>query len=678
MDVDAFLAAQLWLRRLPAEAWPVADRNAHGSGGVVILARAKCCFLLEDRPSAQAPPAPPPPRVRSSSSDTNTRGTRGDSGSPRSPKRARPLWFSARGAAAGCAVEPSALSAETSSNLGASDVDRRPPGASNNRRHDPDEAEKDAGSLFGGCSAPFQLDNSSTVRSRGEGQRARGKVTQLGAAAEAGAKDAIQVPLQREFDFGLAISRPRSEGHGGDDAWNDGRPQAPRGGGALLLRIGAAVFQAEHTLIRSIAYPRGGGGCRGRGAGSSDTAGGNGNATNGRSREGSPLNRGGDSGADGRGKSPPVPTAAAARGTAGLPPLRPPAAPVTTEANRTVDASAADGAGGIADARCRGVGFSHGRRPDGGDQRRRFVDGGRIVASAAGTGDEGATDGVAAAQPRCLDGGEGGVEEGVPFCGLFFPGVLLKFWLPQRPGNPVSTRAEAVARMQGVVSKMMAGLSASTRYGCSRGDGGGIVAPGVDAIIPSVVAEGKENGFRPRLEAWDEFVYGSHVLLRREHTSIQQHRGGGGGGDAGGISGPRTCSRCSDAVGIGAPALAGQHARGHEDSRLEDDGPSDVGRARALTCLAECFSKASLPSSVKLSVERQLQDEAASAGRELEEGLERAFPLDLSQGTDASTRFSLVSELEASLHRVQAARKAALTLSLLPASEMLDESGDSG
>lgn len=40
-------------------------------------------------------------------------------------------------------------------------------------------------------------------------------------------------------------------------------------------------------------------------------------------------------------------------------------------------------------------------------------------------------------------------------------------------------------------------------------------------------------------------------------------------------------------------------------------------------------------------------------------------------------RVSVVSELEAHLHRVQAARKAALTLTLLPASEMLDESGDS-
>lgn len=40
-------------------------------------------------------------------------------------------------------------------------------------------------------------------------------------------------------------------------------------------------------------------------------------------------------------------------------------------------------------------------------------------------------------------------------------------------------------------------------------------------------------------------------------------------------------------------------------------------------------------------------------------------------------RVSVASELEASLHRVQAARQAALTLTLLPASEMLDESGGS-
>lgn len=40
-------------------------------------------------------------------------------------------------------------------------------------------------------------------------------------------------------------------------------------------------------------------------------------------------------------------------------------------------------------------------------------------------------------------------------------------------------------------------------------------------------------------------------------------------------------------------------------------------------------------------------------------------------------RVSIVSELEASLHRLQAARKAVLALTLLPASEMLDESGGS-
>lgn len=59
----------------------------------------------------------------------------------------------------------------------------------------------------------------------------------------------------------------------------------------------------------------------------------------------------------------------------------------------------------------------------------------------------------------------------------------------------------------------------------------------------TVVAEGQDTGFRPRCEAWDEFVYGSHVVLlqgsglsdsrprqRVSHVPKQF----GGDGDAGG------------------------------------------------------------------------------------------------------------------------------------------------
>eukprot|EP00752_Nemacystus_decipiens_P005673 g5134.t1 len=689
MDIDAFLAAQLWLRRLPDESWPPDDRNAQqGSGGVVILAQARCCFLLEDRPSS----APQPPRAsRSTSDNTNTSGggpgprhasggARSDgSPGPRQRPRPRPLWFSLTRSTAAAASAVETNGSTCGARGGPGPTDGRPPKASSNGMSDRHGAEKGPASLLGGHTSLFKLDSSGTVRPRGrEGHPARARST--AAAAPAAVKSADAVPLEREYDFGLAVSRPGREGckGGGDD---DGRSRPPGGGGSgtLLLRIGGKVFQAEHTLIRSIAYPRGGGG-GGGGSGSYGSGGGTGgsrDAAKGRSDEGPDLTRGNGLGADGRGKSPPPPPpppSPPVPGT-GLPPLRSPSTATigagSTGRKRALEASAAGGAGGIA-----GVGRGgHGCRSEGGGKRGRLEAGDSVVVGTTRRGHGRAVDAAAvaaaAAAPtvrRSHNGeGEDRPKEGIPYCGLFFPGVLLRFW---QEGNLAgTTRAEAVARMQGVVSNMMAELSPNPRYGCppSGGGGGGIARSWLDGEIQSVVAEGKENGFLPRCKAWDEFVYGSHVLLRQERAyGLRQESGDG----AAGPSELRGCARCS--VGFDAPVLSGYEAWRWEDG----GGPSDVGRARALTCLAECFCEASLPSSVKLSAQRLLQGVATSAGRELEGALERAFPLDLSQGTDTSTRASVVSELEASLQRVQAARRAALTLSLMPTSEMLDESGD--
>ncbi|CAM9996411.1 unnamed protein product, partial [Ectocarpus sp. 8 AP-2014] len=176
--------------------------------------------------------------------------------------------------------------------------------------------------------------------------------------------------------------------------------------------------------------------------------------------------------------------------------------------------------------------------------------------------------------------------------------------------------------------------------------------------------------------AWDEFVYGSHVLFQEGYRRPQQcaldlwqqgGHGGGGSATAGSVRAP-----CSDWEGIDAPALC--ESIGNDSARLGGGGLSDVGRTRALTVLAECFRQASLPCPVSLVAQRRLDAASTSAGRELEDALDRAFPLDLSQGTDSTSRETTVSELKDSLRRVQAARKSVLALAILPASTILDES----
>ncbi|CAM9358167.1 unnamed protein product, partial [Ectocarpus fasciculatus] len=191
------------------------------------------------------------------------------------------------------------------------------------------------------------------------------------------------------------------------------------------------------------------------------------------------------------------------------------------------------------------------------------------------------------------------------------------------------------------------------------------------------VAEGEGTGFRRRYEAWDEFVYGSHVLFQEGCRRPQQCAlglGQPGGHDGGGSAtgGPIVRTPCSDLEGVDTPALC--DPIGIDDARLGGGGLSDVGRTRTLTVLAECFRQASLPCPVSLVAQQQLDAASTSAGRELEDALDRAFPLDLSQGTDSTSRETAVSELKASLRRVQAARKSVLALAILPASTVLDES----
>ncbi|CAN0561148.1 unnamed protein product, partial [Ectocarpus sp. 12 AP-2014] len=173
------------------------------------------------------------------------------------------------------------------------------------------------------------------------------------------------------------------------------------------------------------------------------------------------------------------------------------------------------------------------------------------------------------------------------------------------------------------------------------------------------------------------FVYGSHVLFQESYRRPQQcsldllQQGGhGGGGRA--TAGSVVRAPCSDWEGIDAPALC--ESIGNDSARLGGGGLSDVGRTRALTVLAECFRRAILPFPVGLVAQRRLDAESTSAGRELEDALDRAFPLDLSQGTDSTSRDTTASELKASLRRVQVARESALALAILPASTVLDES----
>lgn len=66
--------------------------------------------------------------------------------------------------------------------------------------------------------------------------------------------------------------------------------------------------------------------------------------------------------------------------------------------------------------------------------------------------------------------------------------------LPQQKGKTAGTRADAVARMQGVVSNMMAGLSPNPRYDCPPG-GGRVARPELDAEI----CAGSSRGVTPLL-----------------------------------------------------------------------------------------------------------------------------------------------------------------------------------
>ncbi|CAM9127463.1 unnamed protein product [Ectocarpus sp. 6 AP-2014] len=715
MNIEAFLAAQLWLRPLPAQAWPtwsttpteaaarrgardpdrktttagtgvnVRDGGLEGSGTVVLLPRARCCFVLENRPSTTAAAGVRKRSGSSSSSNNNGRNA---------GKRSRTLYLSTtrRGASDD---KSHGDGGSRTTNKGVPDDDgNSAPGAREAQSRGgrpPGQSRGDPGISYYG----FQQDNSGAVRPpRGKGQGEGRPITTTSCTEGA---------LACEFDFGLAIARPtpppgghaKPRGGAGGGHLPPAEEEGGGGGGALLLRIEGKVYEAKHTLIRSIAYPRGGGssGNGGAGAGNprgpSDESGAAKPATNPVDGGNADSNRGR---VDERGRGP----MAAVR--ASPPPTPPPTASAVAGGKRKAGGSSGDGAAGT--GRGGSAGASDGLQEGAG--RRGQVDSAEGTFGAAAGGGDGRGDllGAAAAAAAAAETTQQKRRSGAgtPFCGLFFPGILLKFWnserTPARDGG--DARAEAVTKMQGVVSEMLARLSPNRS--CHRAtSAGGTLPQELECLARSAVAEGEDTGFRRQYEAWDEFVYGSHVLFQEGYRrpqqcalDLRQQGGHDGGGTATG--GPIVRTPCSDWEGTDAPALC--ESIGNGSARLGGGSLSDVGRTRSLTVLAECFrqdtrygsegktkikrtpkaGQASLPCPVRLVAQRRLDATSTSAGRELEDALDRAFPLDLSQGTDSTSRETTVSELKDSLRRVQAARKSVLALAILPASTILDES----
>lgn len=495
MDAETFLAAQLWLRPLPAEAWPttarattrgeqegripkpVASAGASGSGDGrrcgVILTNATCCFLLESRPSV---PAAGVSRRSRSSTDNVRSDMRSDR--PRSRRRPRPLLFSTRCTTAAAAAAKENHTCRNSNGKGNSGLGDNRLSQTSCEGPYPQEAKTSRGvQNYSSSCYGFERDNSGAVRVAGKDQQERGRPTATATATPTPTTARVEPGpgrLKRDFDFDLAIARgssqppQRNTGNnatgglgerrgvetGGDWAEEGGDTCHPSAdeqgdGGFLLFRIEGKVYEAEHTLIRSIAYPRGGGGRAS--CGSSDPV------QSGRQedsrRKPSPREaatatdtpaasrRGHDCGAPG---AKALPTA----GAIDVPPARYPStassaaeAAVAAEKKRPIDKSNEDGAAGTTDVGC-GGGAGHGiitggieERQNGVSKRGRVDTGGDTAAAVGGGVRGGLVDaGVAEAAENkqaqeCSYDGDGGAEAGMPFCGLFFPGVMIKFWV---------------------------------------------------------------------------------------------------------------------------------------------------------------------------------------------------------------------------------------------------------
>ncbi|CAM9591245.1 unnamed protein product, partial [Ectocarpus sp. 13 AM-2016] len=443
MNIEAFLAAQLWLRPLPAQAWPswtttpaaaVARRGARdpdrgtitagtgvnihngleGSGSVVLLPRARCCFVLENRPSTTAA-AGVTKRSSSSGSSSSSNGRNAN-------RRSRTLYLSR--------TRRGASDDKSHGDGGSSTTNKGIPDAEVNSAPGAREAHLRGGRPLGqsrgdpiSCDG-FQQDNSGTVRPpRGKGRGEGCPIT---------TSTPTESALACEFDFGLAIARPTPprEGHAIPCGGAGGGHVPPIeegecGGGTLLLRIEGKVYEAEHTLIQSIAYPRGGGSGGNGGAGAGNRRGPN-DESGAAKPATSPVDGGSADSNCGRvdehGRGP----MAAAR--ASPPPTRPPTASALAGGNGKAGASNGDGAAGA--GRGGSAWASDGLQEGAG--RRGQVDSTEGAFGAAVGGGDGRGDRVGAAaaaveaettQQKRRSGA------GTPFCGLFFPGVLLKFWV---------------------------------------------------------------------------------------------------------------------------------------------------------------------------------------------------------------------------------------------------------
>ncbi|CAN0310723.1 unnamed protein product, partial [Ectocarpus sp. 4 AP-2014] len=503
MNIEAFLAAQLWLHPLPAQAWPtwtttpaeaavrrgardpdrktttagtvvnVRDCGLEGSGTVVLLPRARCCFVLENHPSTTAAAG-----VRKRSSNGRNANT-----------RSRTLYLSTtrRGASDD---KSHGDGGSSTTNKGVPDNGgKSAPGAREAQSRGGRPAGQRRGDSGISCYG-FQQDNSCTVRPpRGKGQGEGCPITTATRTESA---------LACEFDFGLAIARPMPPrgGHAKPCGGARGGQLPPAeeggdggGGGALLLRIEGKVYKAEHTLIRSIAYPRGGWSSGNGGAGV-----GNPRGPSDESRAAKPATSPVDGGnadsnrgrMDERGRGP----MAAAR--ASPPPTPPPTASTVAGGKRKAGASYGDGAAGT--GRSGSAGASDGLQDGAG--RRGQVDSTEGAFGAAAGGGDGRGDRFSAAAAAETTQQKKRSGAGTPFCGLFFPGVLLKFWnserTPARDGG--DARAEAVTKMQGVVSEMLARLSPSRS--CHRATSASGTSPQeLECLARSGTSRRFEGGF---------------------------------------------------------------------------------------------------------------------------------------------------------------------------------------
>ncbi|CAN0025771.1 unnamed protein product, partial [Sphacelaria rigidula] len=152
---------------------------------------------------------------------------------------------------------------------------------------------------------------------------------------------------------------------------------------------------------------------------------------------------------------------------------------------------------------------------------------------------------------RKLDCDDG--DGDAPFCGLMFPGILLKFWVPGSTGGAMvdtgsrsSSRDLAVSRLQAVVNSMLQGLTPSYRkHPLARGPA---AHDTLDDMARSALVDDGDEAMNAKIVAWDNFVQGTHALLVRESWQT------GRGARANNVAGPSERRDAGGDAGAGAQA----------------------------------------------------------------------------------------------------------------------------